>query len=56
MKALHFVGDSLAELKEFDKPSPGNGEVLLEMKASGICGSDLGNFKESKSLKAERSS
>ena len=51
MKALHFVGDSVAQVRELDQPTPGSGEVLLQMKASGICGSDLGIFRESKSLK-----
>lgn len=53
MRALHFVGDSVAQVKELDQPTPGNGEVLLKMKASGICGSDLGIFRESKSLKTD---
>ena len=36
MRALHFVGDSVAQVKELDQPTPGNGEVLLKMKASGF--------------------
>jgi len=34
-------GNSTAELREFDVPEPGHGEVLLRMKASTICGSDI---------------
>ncbi len=34
-------GNSSVELKEFDVPTPGHGEVLLKMKSSTICGSDI---------------
>ncbi len=34
-------GNSTAELKEFDIPKPGHGEVLVKMKSSTICGSDI---------------
>lgn len=34
-------GDSTAELRTFDIPTPGHGEVLIRMKASTICGSDI---------------
>lgn len=42
MKAcvLHAVGDLRYE--EVDKPVPKHGEVLLKVRASGICGSDMG--------------
>jgi len=36
-----LLGNSTAELREFDVPEPGHGEVLLRMKASTICGSDI---------------
>jgi len=41
MKGIVFLGDGEVEIREFDKPAPGQGEVLVELKASGICGSDL---------------
>ena len=44
MKTMHgavLPGDSTAELRDFDIPSPGHGEVLLKMKSSTICGSDI---------------
>ncbi|MEC9438912.1 MAG: hypothetical protein VX917_05700 [Chloroflexota bacterium] len=41
MKALYFTGDSIVGLSETDVPSPGKGEVVLQMKASGVCGRDL---------------
>ncbi len=34
-------GNNTVELKEFDVPTPGHGEVLLKMKSSTICGSDI---------------
>lgn len=34
-------GDSTVRLREFDVPEPGHGEVLLRVKASAICGSDI---------------
>ena len=41
MKGIVFTGDSRLELREFPDPSPGPGEVVIEIKASGMCGSDL---------------
>ena len=41
MKGIVFTGDSGLELKEFADPTPGPGEVVVEIKASGMCGSDL---------------
>ncbi len=34
-------GNSTAELKEFDIPVPGHGQVLVRTKSSTICGSDI---------------
>jgi len=34
-------GNSTVELKEFDIPTAGHGEVLIKMKSSTICGSDI---------------
>ena len=34
-------GNSTVELREFPSPTPGHGQVLVEMKASTICGSDI---------------
>ena len=41
MQGIVFTGDSKLELREFPDPVPGPGEVVLEIKASGMCGSDL---------------
>lgn len=34
-------GDSSTDLREFSVPEPGHGEVLIRIKASTICGSDI---------------
>lgn len=41
MLAAYLPGNSTVELKEIDIPTPGHGEVLLKMKSSTICGSDI---------------
>jgi threonine dehydrogenase-like Zn-dependent dehydrogenase len=41
MKGAILPGNSTVVLKEFDVPVPGHGEVLIKMKSSTICGSDI---------------
>ena len=41
MQGIVFTGDSKLELRQFADPVPAAGEVVLEIKASGMCGSDL---------------
>ncbi len=41
MKGIVFAGDSKIEYLDFPDPTPGPDEVVLEIKASGMCGSDL---------------
>jgi threonine dehydrogenase-like Zn-dependent dehydrogenase len=41
MKAVLALGDLNLEVRDIPQPVPGPGEVLLQMKASGICGSDV---------------
>ena len=41
MKGVVFTGDRKLELMDFPDPTPGPGEVVLEIRASGMCGSDL---------------
>ena len=41
MRGIVFTGDSKLELIEFPDPTPGPRDVVLEIKASGMCGSDL---------------
>ena len=41
MHGVVFTGEKDLEIMSFPDPIPGPGEVVLEMKASGMCGSDL---------------
>jgi len=41
MRGAVFLGDRKIEIRRFPDPTPGPGEVVIEMKASGMCGSDL---------------
>ncbi len=41
MRGAYLPGDSTVELREAPVPEPGHGEVLLRMKASTVCGSDI---------------
>ena len=41
MKGAMLPGNSTAVLKDFPIPVPGHGEVLVKMKSSTICGSDI---------------
>ena len=41
MRGVVFLGDRKVEMRTFPDPTPGPGEVVLQMKASGMCGSDL---------------
>ncbi len=41
MIGAYLPGNSTTELREVPVPEPGHGEVLLRMKASTICGSDI---------------
>ena len=46
MKGVVFLGDRKLELREFPDPTPGPRDVILEIKASGMCGSDLHNYRD----------
>ena len=45
MRGIVFTGDRKLELLNFEDPTPGPGDVVLEMKASGMCGSDLKTYR-----------
>jgi 2-desacetyl-2-hydroxyethyl bacteriochlorophyllide A dehydrogenase len=47
MRAVTFLGNRKLELMEFSDPAPGPGEVVLDIKASGMCGSDLKFYRAS---------
>jgi threonine dehydrogenase-like Zn-dependent dehydrogenase len=41
MTAVYLPGNSTVEFREVPVPTPGHGQVLIKMKASSICGSDI---------------
>lgn len=41
MRGVVFTGNRTLEIMTFDDPTPGRGEVIVKMMASGMCGSDL---------------
>lgn len=45
MKGVVFLGDRRCEVREFPVLEPGPGQVLLRIKATGICGSDLSVYR-----------
>ena len=48
MRGVVFPGERQVEFLEFPDPTPGPGEVVVEMKASGMCGSDLHQYRRPK--------
>ena len=48
--AIIIGGQRQVELREFPVPEPGPGQVLLRMKAAGMCGSDLHNIYRTMNL------
>jgi threonine dehydrogenase-like Zn-dependent dehydrogenase len=45
MKAIRFLGNSQVEIAELPNPAPNADQVLIEVKASGLCGSELGAYR-----------
>ena len=45
MRGVVFLGDRKLTLEQFPDPTPGQGEVVLAIKASGMCGSDLRHYR-----------
>lgn len=45
MRGVVFLGDRKLELREFPDPTPGPRDVVIEIKASGICGTDLHHYR-----------
>ena len=45
MRGVTFPGDRKIDFVDFPDPTPGPGEVVLEIKASGMCGSDLKSYR-----------
>jgi len=53
MRGIVFLGGGELEVRDFPDPVPGTGEVLVKMKASGICGSDLMGLRRPKEQVAQ---
>jgi len=47
MKGVVFLGNRKLELQDFPDPTPGPRDVILEIKASGMCGTDLHLYRAS---------
>ena len=45
MRGVLFKGNREVELTQFPDPTPGEEEVVIEIKASGMCGSDLNFYR-----------
>ncbi len=52
MKGVVFLGDRTAEVHTFPDPKPAAGEVVVQLKAGGLCGSDLHSYRASKEARA----
>ncbi|RUW78900.1 MULTISPECIES: zinc-binding dehydrogenase [unclassified Mesorhizobium] len=50
MKGIVFLGERRLALVEVNDPTPGDGEVVVEIKASGMCGSDLHPYRAPQDL------
>ncbi len=44
MQGIVFPGDGTAVIREFPEPTPAPGQVVVQIRASGMCGSDLHFF------------
>jgi threonine dehydrogenase-like Zn-dependent dehydrogenase len=44
MQGLVFLGDRRVAVQDFPTPVPGHGDVLVAVRASGMCGSDLAGY------------
>lgn len=46
MKGVRFLGDRRVVVDSVPDPAPGSGEVLVEIRVAGLCGSDLHHFRQ----------
>src|ERR1700738_516067 len=44
MQGLVFLGDRRVAIQDFPDPVPGQGDVVVAIRASGMCGSDLPGY------------
>src|SRR4051812_2304854 len=53
MRALVWHGPHSMQIEEVPRPQPGPGEVLVQVKAAGICGSDIHGYTGSSGRRTE---
>jgi threonine dehydrogenase-like Zn-dependent dehydrogenase len=53
MRGAIFVGDGRVEVREFPKPAPRGTQVLVAIKAAGLCGSDMHSYRQSPEIWAK---
>lgn len=46
MRGVRFLGNSVAETGDFPDLEPGPNEVLVKLRSSGLCGSDLRRYRD----------
>ena len=54
MKGVVYLGEGEVEVREFPRPEPGPRQVVVEMRAAGLCGSDLHKYHSSREWAEER--
>ena len=52
MRGVVFLGDRRAEVRDFPDPEPGPDEVVVQLKVSGLCGSDLHSYRQTAEQRA----
>lgn len=45
MRSLKFLGNSRVEVVDVDLPRPGPGQVLVRLRQTALCGSEMGSFR-----------
>jgi threonine dehydrogenase-like Zn-dependent dehydrogenase len=50
VRGVIFLGERKLQLAEFPDPAPGPRDVVIEIKASGMCGSDLKFYRATGAL------
>jgi threonine dehydrogenase-like Zn-dependent dehydrogenase len=54
MKGVVFTGDRQLEIRDFPDPTPAAGQVVIRMRAAGLCGSDLRPYRSSPQALGDR--
>ena len=54
MRGVVFTGDRQVEIRTLPDPHPGPGDVVIAMKASGLCGSDLRHYRAARSERGDQ--